>query len=389
MRPVPAIVESVIAPAISQVRSLFSDLRETDAQVEKADKRFEDATRIRTRVREQQARLRLELGRALVEVRKQWPARGPKAKGWGEFLEREGIEERTARNYMELAGYADEISETHADDSETQVPTYADAGIDKRPRKGGEPRWDPDDVLTSREADRADERDAPPADEPKSEPTLDRTNGRGKPEWLMRALVRDYSRAGDLVCDPLAGYGTTLHAAIAEGRRAIGSERDPLVVHESGLGMLRAGDWQYALVDVDEVSTIISDPPYSKRTHAAKTTRNDDSDPEGLTPTYEPWTEENVHEFVRNWSPRCRGWIVALTDHGLIPHWEAAYAEAKRFSFAPVPVVIRGMSVRIRGDGPSSWCLYAMVARPRELAKWGTLPGAYVGTRERELWGAA
>lgn len=46
----------------------------------------------------------------------------------------------------------------------------------------------------------------------------------GKPLWLMRALVRDYSRPGDLICDPCAGGGTTLLAAAIEGRRAVGAE---------------------------------------------------------------------------------------------------------------------------------------------------------------------
>lgn len=49
----------------------------------------------------------------------------------------------------------------------------------------------------------------------------------GKPLWLMRAIVRDYSKPGDLVCDPCAGGGTTLLAAAMEGRRAIGAEMDP------------------------------------------------------------------------------------------------------------------------------------------------------------------
>ena len=48
-----------------------------------------------------------------------------------------------------------------------------------------------------------------------------------KPPNLMRALVRDYTRPGDLVCDPCAGGGTTLLAAVQEGRRAVGSEMDP------------------------------------------------------------------------------------------------------------------------------------------------------------------
>ena len=49
----------------------------------------------------------------------------------------------------------------------------------------------------------------------------------GKPSKLMRMLVNDYSRPGDLVCDPCAGWATTLLAAAQEGRRAIGCEMDP------------------------------------------------------------------------------------------------------------------------------------------------------------------
>jgi site-specific DNA-methyltransferase (adenine-specific) len=49
----------------------------------------------------------------------------------------------------------------------------------------------------------------------------------GKPLWLMRSIIRDYTRPGDLVCDPCAGGGTTLLAALMEGRRAIGAECMP------------------------------------------------------------------------------------------------------------------------------------------------------------------
>lgn len=48
----------------------------------------------------------------------------------------------------------------------------------------------------------------------------------GKGLKTMRAIVRDYSREGDLVCDPCAGGATTLLAARLEGRRAVGSEQD-------------------------------------------------------------------------------------------------------------------------------------------------------------------
>ena len=49
----------------------------------------------------------------------------------------------------------------------------------------------------------------------------------GKPLGLMRQIVRDYSRPGDLICDPCAGGATTLLAAAIEGRTAIGAEMDP------------------------------------------------------------------------------------------------------------------------------------------------------------------
>ena len=49
----------------------------------------------------------------------------------------------------------------------------------------------------------------------------------GKPLGLMRSIIRDYTRPGDLVCDPCAGGGTTLLAARMEGRRSIGAEMMP------------------------------------------------------------------------------------------------------------------------------------------------------------------
>lgn len=48
-----------------------------------------------------------------------------------------------------------------------------------------------------------------------------------KPLGLMRAIVRDYTRPGDLVVDPFAGSGTTAIACAMEGRRCITSEEKP------------------------------------------------------------------------------------------------------------------------------------------------------------------
>lgn len=48
----------------------------------------------------------------------------------------------------------------------------------------------------------------------------------GKPLWLMRAIVGDYSAPGDIVCDPCMGAGTTLVAAVQLGRFGLGCEPD-------------------------------------------------------------------------------------------------------------------------------------------------------------------
>lgn len=152
---------------------------------------------------------------------------------------------------------------------------------------------------------------------------------------------------------------------------------------------LRLGRWQDVLVDV-ECDAIICDPPYGSRTHEAEVERNDDEGrTAGLTPSYDSWAPSDVHAFVAAWSARCKGWMVTMTSHDLIPAWESAHENAGRYCFAPLPLVMRGMSVRMLGDGPSSWAVYAIVARPsnREFASWGTLPGAYTGPRGTDAGG--
>jgi DNA modification methylase len=48
-----------------------------------------------------------------------------------------------------------------------------------------------------------------------------------KPEGLMELLVRLFSDSGEMILDPFAGSGTTGVAAIRNGRRFIGWEKDP------------------------------------------------------------------------------------------------------------------------------------------------------------------
>lgn len=144
---------------------------------------------------------------------------------------------------------------------------------------------------------------------------------------------------------------------------------------------LRLGRWQDVLEDV-ECDALITDPPYSARTHGAyrempKLGRN--------AIGYASLDEAGVAEIVEMLSPRCRGWFAAMHDHGLAGAWGDALAAAGRYVFAPLSCVEPGSRVRMLGDGPSQWAVWLTVARPRtrEAMRWGALPGAYVVPHSR------
>lgn len=130
----------------------------------------------------------------------------------------------------------------------------------------------------------------------------------------------------------------------------------------------------------------ILDPPFSARTHAGQQhgrrsgPDGDDTNPDWTSEAglgYEHLTEPDVVRLCHLLHAAADGWIVAMTDHVLFPTWERALKDLGRYVFAPVPVVIPGMNVRLAGDGPSNWTIWLVVARPRGL-KDGTKPGAYL-----------
>lgn len=164
---------------------------------------------------------------------------------------------------------------------------------------------------------------------------------------------------------------------------------------------MRPGAWEDVLADVQEVDAVIVDPPYSERTHAGHDDAANLANREGRgwmrsdgatdafrarrAISYSHWTAEDVEAFVASWAPRCNGWFVAMSDSDLCDVWRAAYERHGLTGFQPVPLVIPGMTVRLSGDGPSSWAVYLNVGRPKALVKWGTLDGAYIGKQgERE-----
>jgi hypothetical protein len=147
---------------------------------------------------------------------------------------------------------------------------------------------------------------------------------------------------------------------------------------------LRLGRWEDVLVEVDLVDAVITDPPYSARTHeghgaAVNGIGGGHDGVERRDLTYQSWGTAEVDAFVDAWAPRCRGWMICLSDSELLGAYRAAFERHERVGFQPIPIVVPGMTVRLCGDGPSSWAVYANISRPRVLNRWGTTAGAYIG----------
>lgn len=148
---------------------------------------------------------------------------------------------------------------------------------------------------------------------------------------------------------------------------------------------LRLGRWQDVLGEVDQVDALVTDPPYSTRTHSGHdhVVRAQRFYSVGLnrrrTIAYPPLTDDDAHAFIGYWAPRVRGWICVLTDHLLGPVFSAALEVHGRYVFSPLACVDPGSRVRLAGDGPSQWTCWLIVSRPAtsEWAGWGTLRGAY------------
>lgn len=136
-----------------------------------------------------------------------------------------------------------------------------------------------------------------------------------------------------------------------------------------------------------EVDAIVTDPPYSERCHSGHDRKASHDNSFRRSMSYSSWSEDDARRACRVWHPLCKGWIVIINDHLLARVFEEELAALGRYVFAPVPFVSPGISVRLAGDGPSSWTRWCVVARPRtpQFAKWGALPGAYIFKPERSL----
>lgn len=144
---------------------------------------------------------------------------------------------------------------------------------------------------------------------------------------------------------------------------------------------LICGDCRDVLPRLSGVDCVIADPPFSRRTHAGHDMIEGGSRDGAKRSSlgYAAWDDKDV-ESICAFLPTA-GWVCIFSDHVLVRSWEMHLREVGRCVFAPLPVITPGRSVRLNGDGPSSWTDWLIVSRTAAESKWGTLPGMYQGAR--------
>jgi site-specific DNA-methyltransferase (adenine-specific) len=147
-----------------------------------------------------------------------------------------------------------------------------------------------------------------------------------------------------------------------------------------GNATLYLGDCLEVIPSLGLVDAVITDPPYSERCHrghdAGAADAKDGAKRSALG--YAALNEEGVERLAKAYAACCNGWIAWMTDSDLALCVRNALESVGRYAFAPLPFYQAGRSVRLSGDGPSSWTDWIVVARTKAQMKWGTLPGGYI-----------
>lgn len=154
------------------------------------------------------------------------------------------------------------------------------------------------------------------------------------------------------------------------------------ILKEERIGNQRLilGDCLQVMPTLGWFDAVVTDPPYSERTHKG----HDAGAQEGrdgakrATLGYGSLTEETATDLANHFARLCTGWTVWMTDHILAPAISSALERAGRYVFAPLPFHQPGRSVRLSGDGPSSWTDWIIVSRTAAQMRWGTLRGGYI-----------
>lgn len=144
----------------------------------------------------------------------------------------------------------------------------------------------------------------------------------------------------------------------------------------------RQGRWQDVLADVERCDVLLTDPPYSERTHAGFRSGSDVRQTNLLG--YANISEIDAVRFVDAWRHRIEQWALAFGDHLSARWWSDAFGEGTPqcpggwFTFAPVIWHRTDAPPRMSGDGPASPCDRLAVARPYHRPRdMGHRPGHY------------
>lgn len=152
----------------------------------------------------------------------------------------------------------------------------------------------------------------------------------------------------------------------------------PVIIGDATLYL---GDCRDIVPALPQVDAVITDPPYSAKTHAGHDQIHRDGAADASARSalgYDALSPADVAILSSLYSSKCDGWIVWMTDHVLAPVIREALEGGGRYVFAPIPFYQAGRSVRITGDGPCSWTDWIVVSRTTAQVKWGTLPGGYI-----------
>ncbi len=114
---------------------------------------------------------------------------------------------------------------------------------------------------------------------------------------------------------------------------------------------IRLGKWQDKCQDIESIDHVITDAPYSEKTHLGSRSSLDLDN--GFI-NYEFITESLVKEFVNFWAPKVNHWFIVFGDDMSSKWWKYHLELAGMYVFAPVYYIKTNPTPRLNADGPTS-----------------------------------
>ena len=95
------------------------------------------------------------------------------------------------------------------------------------------------------------------------------------------------------------------------------------------IAKIHCGRWQDKLEYLTYVDSVITDAPYSAKTHSGSISHH--TGKEGDHINYSHITPEMCDEFVASWAPRVNNFMVIFGDHISSKWWEKSLKKAGMF----------------------------------------------------------